>query len=168
MTTLLTLTDASLGFDHPAPAAYRDRFACRAVVFDADGKIAMIHSTVHDYYKIPGGGVEAGEDLLTALAREVMEEIGCAVGNVRELGIVDEHRNTTGVHQVSYCYAADLVGEKGQPQMTDKEKLAGFEPIWLDLAQAIALLEGGEHSGDNSVNYEFVRARELAILKAAT
>lgn len=44
-----------------------------------DDKIAMIHSLKYDYYKFPGGGIEAGEDKINVLIREVREETGLVV-----------------------------------------------------------------------------------------
>lgn len=53
-----------------------------------DGKAAMIHSRKYDYYKFPGGGIEAGETREEALAREILEEAGLCVipGSIREYG----------------------------------------------------------------------------------
>lgn len=55
-----------------------------------DKKLAMVYSQKFDYYKFPGGGIEAGETWLDALCREVMEEAGLRVypESVREFGSV--------------------------------------------------------------------------------
>ena len=55
-----------------------------------DGKAAMIHSLKYDYYKFPGGGMEACEGPVEALIREVREEAGLVVipETIREYGCV--------------------------------------------------------------------------------
>ena len=55
-----------------------------------DGKIAVIYSRKNKFYKIPGGGVEPGEDNLSALIREVKEEVGLTVRpeTIKEFGYV--------------------------------------------------------------------------------
>lgn len=55
--------------------SFKPRTAVRAIVFDED-KIALIHVKEHDYYMLPGGGVE-NEDIATELHREILEELGC-------------------------------------------------------------------------------------------
>lgn len=144
-------------------AVYRVRQATRAIVFDKDNFVALLHATKYNYYKLPGGGVEEGEDHITALKRECLEEIGCDIEVVEELGTVLEYRKMYGLRQTSYCYLARLVGNKGTPQLMQDEMEEGFQTVWLPIKDALKKV------GDSSVEkYEaqFMTARDVAFLKA--
>ncbi len=93
MKLLKTIRDKDLGLDFAEPSVYRERKASRALVFDKDNNIALLHAKNKSYHKLPGGGIEDGEDIIQALRREAMEEIGCEIDNIKELGIVEEYRN---------------------------------------------------------------------------
>jgi 8-oxo-dGTP pyrophosphatase MutT (NUDIX family) len=53
----------------------------RAVVIDGEGRIFLVKHSYVGGWHLPGGGVETGETLGRALARELMEE-----GNIRLTG----------------------------------------------------------------------------------
>ncbi len=141
------------------------REAARGVCFDSDGKVPLLHVGLYGFHKLPGGGIDYGEDVHQALARELLEEIGCKAEVQSEIGEVIEHRNQFELVQKSYCFTAMIVGEKGQPDFTESETEEQFSIVWADnLEHAIELLES-----DDTSDYEgkFIKIRDLAILRAA-
>jgi 8-oxo-dGTP diphosphatase len=120
---------------------YKLREAVRAIVFDAEQKIALLKVSRDSYFKLPGGGVEEGEDFVAALKRECLEEIGCEIKRTSLLGYTEEYWKEDTEKQISYCYVAELSGQKGYPNLTQSEKERGFETIWVTLEEAIQILE---------------------------
>ena len=165
MQLIRTIRDADLGMDVPPPPAYEERRAARAVVFDSDGNIALLHATKKHYHKLPGGEIEKGETIEAALRREVLEEIGCAIENLTELGMIEEYRNKLKLYQISYCFLAHVVGEKGEQNLEAGELADGHDPEWLSIEQAIKTLEG--ESGVEDYEGKFIQLRDLTFLKAA-
>lgn len=145
---------------------YRVRKAVRAVITDCNGAVPLLYASVRNYYKLPGGGVDKGEDLATALIRELKEEIGSAAEVTQELGQVIEWKDSEKFKQISYCFVAKLIGDKGQPDFTDSEIAEGFEVVWAsDIDHAIQLVEAMANSTD--INVSFMTTRDTAILRAA-
>ncbi len=146
-------------------SGHRIRRAARAIVTDTDGRVALLRVGKHNYHKLPGGGVDEGEDIPAALARELMEEIGCEAEVTGEVGTTIEHRNQFERVQTSYCFTAKLIGEKGEPDFTDWELENEFSIVWADnLDQAIHLLE--TDAPDDYMG-KFIQLRDLSLLKAA-
>jgi len=136
--------------------------AARAVVFDSENKIAILKVTKYDYHKLPGGGVEEGEDFKKALKREIKEEIGCEIEVTGEAGEIIEYRDRWNLKQESYCYLAKVIGEKSQPDFTEREKEKGLEVLWVLFDEAIEKLKK-----DETDNYggKFVKVRDLCFLE---
>ena len=165
MRLIKTIRDTDVGMDIPPPAAYEEREAARVVTFDEDGKIALLHVTKKHYHKLPGGEIERGESTEAAVRRETLEEIGCTIGDLLELGMIDEYRNKLQLHQRSYCFLADVVGAKGEQRLEAGEAADGHEPEWLGIDSAIKTLEG--ESSVEDYEGKFIRMRDLAFLMAA-
>lgn len=119
------------------------RKAVRVVLFDENEKVALgYYKPKEDSlggYNIPGGGVDEGEDIHDALIRESVEEIGCKIKNIQELGIINEFGvgKKTKHFQENYCFMAEVDGEKGIPQFSDEEVENGLSVRWLSLDEAI-------------------------------
>lgn len=146
-------------------ATYKKRDSVRAIVLDTEGKMALLHATKYNYYKLPGGGVDDGESLHDALKRECMEEIGCNIVVDAEVGVLTEYRKKRSLNQVSYCYVAHVVGEKGEPHLEPGEIAHGFKTVWLSVADARAAVESG--AKHEVYDASFMIARDTALIDAA-
>ena len=73
--------------DPAAPKANSIVPAVSAIVPDAQGALLLIRRTDNGYWSIPGGGVEPGESVSQAAAREVREETGIDCEVVGLVGI---------------------------------------------------------------------------------
>jgi len=126
--------------------------------------IGILYVSKYNYHKLPGGGLDGDEVIKEALKRECLEEIGCGVEIFGELGEIIEYRDKWSLKQHSYCYLANVVGEKGDPDFTQKEIDNGFEIKWVSLDEAIKLLEEDKPEG-----YEggFIQIRDRSFLKEA-
>jgi ADP-ribose pyrophosphatase YjhB (NUDIX family) len=147
------------------PQNFKLRHAARAVVLNAAGEVALLKATAHNYHKLPGGGVEEGEDMKLALQRELLEEIGCRASITSEIGEIIEYRDKWNMKQISHCYLAEQVGEQQPTAFTQSEIDEGFEVFWAsDIEVAIQLLQQ-----DTPENYDglFIQRRDSELLKAA-
>ena len=116
------------------------RRAARAIV-RIGGRILLIAGRYGDC-KFPGGGVEPGERLEDALAREVEEETGLRVDlpAARLYGQVLERRK--GLHEdvlemVSVYYTCQVLAGSGCQRLDAYERNHQYQVIWLPIREAI-------------------------------
>lgn len=166
MKHLLTIDETDFGrLSQVKTGQYWQRLAVRAVVLDEQGKIYLMHMSKRGTYKLPGGGVDDGEDPHSALSRELMEEVGVDIEVIDEIGQVIEYRDGPMMEQISLCYLAKQVGEKGEAALEPGEIAVGMREIQADgIDHAIELVASSLPSDGDG---QFMYKRELAILHNA-
>ncbi|MFA6256868.1 MAG: NUDIX domain-containing protein [Candidatus Paceibacterota bacterium] len=165
MKILKTIKDIDFGFEDSTPQVYIERETARGIIFDDSNNVALLYSIKKDYYTLPGGGIEEGESVIQALHREMIEEIGCKITDIKEVGSVEEYRNNEALHQISHCFIARLAGDKGEPQPTEEEILEDFNPVWMPIDEAIKKIGSKENEGFRRGKY--MVARNLVFLNEA-
>ncbi|WP_280253807.1 NUDIX hydrolase [Nocardia abscessus] len=102
--------------DPDAPSANSIKVAVSALVQDDKGRILLIRRTDNGKYSIPGGGLEAGETVTEAVAREVREETGIEVAVTRLVGVFSDPDHVIAYddgevrQEFSICFRAEPVG----------------------------------------------------------
>lgn len=75
----------------------------RAAVVDDEERVLLVRHTYLEGWHLPGGGVEVGEDALTALRRELLEEANVELaGAAQLLGIVHNSSISRRDHVLLY------------------------------------------------------------------
>lgn len=169
MKNLLTINEQDIIPNSPVvdTSAFRKREAARAVLLDDNGQVYLLNVSKHGYHKLPGGGIDEGEDTKQALGRELMEEVGCKAEIIAELGTIIEYRNYDdgGLEQTSYCYLAKQVGDQTDSALEEGELEEGmFEVKAKSIEEAIALLT--DDKPDN-LEGKFIQKRDITFLQAA-
>ncbi|HOO75995.1 MAG TPA: NUDIX domain-containing protein, partial [Tepiditoga sp.] len=94
-------------------------------------------------YKFPGGGVKFGESIINALKREVEEETGYIVKDIKEKAGVAFQRNHDKYEKDAifemksiyfFCTVSDSISEQNLDQY---EKEQEFEPKWISVEEAL-------------------------------
>ncbi len=98
--------------DREWPFTYtsHDRQIVRAIVFDDDGWLYFTRASRDDHFgkatliETSGGGVEPGEDLLTAIHRELKEELGAEVEVLCPMCLVSDYCKLIHRHNLNHYY----------------------------------------------------------------
>ncbi len=157
--------------DEEWPYTYTDhqRDVARAIVLDGDGAFYFMRMVRDDAFgtatliETSGGGVEPGEDLHTAIHRELQEELGATVEVLCKIGVVEDDYNLIHRHNINHYFLCRVLS-MGQPHLTEDE-IHHFHLSTLRLTYDEAVAEY-EKQTDTKLG-RLITNRELPILRQA-
>ena len=142
----------------------RMRYGARDILIRNDGKIAVFNKSKKNEYKLPGGGIEENENPKDAFKREVLEETGCTVDIIEELGTIEEYKSQDNFKQISYVFVGKVIEDTKNLHLTQKEQEEGAILTWQYPFEALDLIM---NSYDNLVasKYESVYHTKFIVLR---
>jgi 8-oxo-dGTP diphosphatase len=109
---------------HTGEAQARFRIGVFAVI-ERDGRYLLARRRDIGWWNLAGGGMEYGETVEEALAREVREEIGCAIAIRRLVGVYSKPRK----REVVLAFLCALAPGSPEPETSEEvSEVAWFVP----------------------------------------
>jgi len=146
-----------------------DRRIVRAIVVDDEQNFYFVKVQRDDdfgkgtFIETSGGGVEAGEDLTTALKRELKEELGANVDILCKIGVVSDYYNLIHRHNINNYFLCKI-NSFGKKHLTQAE-IDDFHLSTLKLTYDEAV--DAYEKQTNAKLGQLITNRELPILKQA-
>ena len=115
-------------------------FGVYGINIDSD-RLLVIHKNRGPYanrFDLPGGSLEPGESLTSAMKREYLEETGLEIEIVDQIGTTDfmfpcKWREYTHIHHIAVFYAVRKVGgEISEPEQFEGQDSLGAEWVKCD------------------------------------
>lgn len=114
---------------------YINRPTVKVLILNDKNEVLIINNGL-----LPGGGIEDGEDDITALRREIIEEVGMTVSDIAELDTIIQYRNYLNKKYIIHGYTARYVDSLADTSPQDDGE-AQFTYGWYNLEDAKKLLD---------------------------
>lgn len=135
------IKDEDIGEESKPVEKCRQRFGARGIVLRDDGKIAVFNKALKNEFKLPGGGIDEGEETAEAFKREVFEETGCKIEIIDFLGTIEEIKTQDSFKQMSYVYVGKVIEDTKILHVTEQEEKEGAKLLWELPEKALKLIK---------------------------
>jgi ADP-ribose pyrophosphatase YjhB (NUDIX family) len=97
--------------------------------------------------KLPGGSIEKNESNIKAIKREILEETGYEIDNIKCIGFIENVRKEYVIHII--YYVAKTKGKKKKIKLTEEELEVGTNPIEIDAETALKRIKSEYNKANN-------------------
>lgn len=157
--------------DEEWPLEYidHDREIVRAIVFDDLGYFYFVRAERNDdfgegiFVETAGGGVEAGEDLASAVSRELKEELGVSIEILCKIGVVSDYYNLIHRHNINNYYLCRVTSFGDKNLTTDEIERFHLSTLKVTYEEAV----NEYHRCATAKLGRLIANRELPILHQA-
>lgn len=116
-------------FRHPVPGT-------SIIPILPDGRIVLIRRRDNGLWSLPGGMVDWGEDIPTAVHRELAEETGLELVNIRRLvGVYSAPERDPRIHSICIVVEAEVKGRMKVQDTLEVMEVKAFAPTSLPPGQ---------------------------------
>ena len=103
-----------------------------------DNFILTHHNLESDHYALPGGRIEIGEDSVTTVKREFLEETGKEISVKGCAAVVENYFTNKGqkYHEILFAHVAEFKNEEDRKNICELENIEGKDYLkyeWLDI-----------------------------------
>ncbi|MFA6739618.1 MAG: NUDIX hydrolase [Bacilli bacterium] len=153
---------------YPKKPILYTRHTTRGLVRNQAGAIAIIHIIgedqfgKRDHYEFPGGGINEGESAEDGLIREIQEELGLTIEDIRPLGLMKYSYHLLQREEEAIYFTARVKGQSSLGR-TEEESRLFAEIEWRKPRELYELLS---YRSVENVG-KLIHARECCALLAA-
>ncbi|MFN8959236.1 MAG: NUDIX domain-containing protein [Hyphomonadaceae bacterium] len=122
----------------------------RIVIQDSEGKVLLQKRSDFGVWGLPGGNAEPGEDLRTVAHREVFEETGLTITDIKPFGFSSNPETETlefpngdqcqffVLNFFTRCYSGDLIMQDGESLELDWFDLNKLPEMLLNMSASLS------------------------------
>ena len=146
-----------------------DRIIARAIIFDDDGFFYFVRAERDDDFgratliETSGGGVEDGEDLETAIKRELKEELGAEAEVICKIGVVSDYYNLIHRHNLNNYFLCKAKSFGDKHLMRDEIEDFHLSTLKMTYEEAVSEYEKRRETKIGRL----IADRELPVLRRA-
>src|SRR5256885_14538150 len=136
---------------------------------DAQGRVLLVRQLSGPYagaWLLPGGGVDDGEPLEDALRREMREETGCELDDIRHVAAYEVDERTQDFKALVHLFSARAIGEP-RPASGSRVRLIAPTDAGLHPALRRELADAGLRQEDDRALEAALRATNVAMRRVS-
>ncbi len=113
-------------------------------IIEKDGRILVCRGIGDKVWEFPGGRLHTGEDPIAGIAREIKEELGIDIKEIKPFYVGPSFHYKSNMHQVFVAYTCTY---DGSPLVIDPSEIEEFKWVTRGELKTLPMFEDGGSKG---------------------